>query len=107
MHFESELSKSDISNLDAIFIKQQDHRQFRKMKKNNFITLPPVIEEMIKSGNEAKIKYISRSGEVTERVILPEEIVRYKDYLYLIGYCYMRDEKRTFRLDRIISLKQK
>lgn len=27
------------------------------------------------------------------------------DNLYLVGHCYLRDDKRTFRVDRIKGLK--
>jgi DNA polymerase III epsilon subunit family exonuclease len=105
MHFVRDLVKSNITQLEHIFVSQQDNRRFRKMRRKNFVTLPPIIEEIIRSGKELRVTYVSRDGDLTERTIIPEEIVRRHDYLYLIGYCYLRKERRTFRLDRILNLK--
>lgn len=105
MHFVGDLSKSNITGLEHIFVSEQANRRLRKMRRKKFVTLPPLIEEIIRSGKELHITYISRDGDLTERTIMPEEIVRRHDYLYLIGYCYLRNERRTFRLDRILNLK--
>ena len=44
------------------------------------------------------------TSEITKRKIMPEEVVKWGDYLYLVGYCHLRNEKRSFRLDRILNL---
>lgn len=44
------------------------------------------------------------SGRVTERVIHPYAIAYRGDAHYLVGYCEVRGEIRTFRLDRFLAL---
>lgn len=50
-----------------------------------------------------RIKYLSgSSGEVTEREVIPKEIKQEKNHIYLIGYCCLRNEERSFRIDGIL-----
>lgn len=52
-----------------------------------------------------KIKYISSSGlEVSEREIIPKEIRQENSRSYLVAYCCLRQEERTFRIDGILHL---
>ncbi len=46
------------------------------------------------------MKFASRRG-LTERLVDPYEI---KDKIYMIGYCHLRGELRTFRINRIRDL---
>lgn len=69
------------------------------------IILPTEIEEVMKTKKKLKIRYISREGEETIRTIKPIDIVPYRDYTYLIAHCLLRNERRTFRLDRILEMK--
>jgi predicted DNA-binding transcriptional regulator YafY len=43
-------------------------------------------------------------GELTERVIDPYGVVYRLGRWYVVGYCHLREELRTFRLDRIITV---
>ena len=52
----------------------------------------------------AFIRYRDYSGEVTFREIRPMGITRSNDKLYLEAYCYLRNEIRNFRVDRIVKL---
>lgn len=67
------------------------------------ITTPSVIDEYIKTGGQLIIKYISASGEQTERIVTPIELNRYKNTEYLIAFCHLRNEERAFRIDRILE----
>ncbi|MDI6839249.1 MAG: exonuclease domain-containing protein [bacterium] len=69
------------------------------------IILPPEIEESLKCNKKLKIRYISAYGEETVRTIKPVDIIPYQDYTYLIAHCLLRNERRTFRLDRILEIK--
>jgi DNA polymerase III epsilon subunit-like protein len=71
---------------------------------NEEISLPPLLEEALKRKGKVKIKYCSANSKESFRVIEPLEIASLGDYLYLLAFCYLRQEKRTFRLDRVISL---
>lgn len=50
------------------------------------------------------LRYRSWSGENTEREFDPYGIVVNEGYWYTTGYCHLRQDLRTFRLDRIIAL---
>jgi len=53
-----------------------------------------------------KIKYQKlKSEEVSEREIEPTAIYSYDEKWILIAWCHLRDEYRTFRLDRILDCK--
>jgi hypothetical protein len=62
--------------------------------------------EIIANGltSQVVLKYESGDSELTERTVDVAEIFRNNDVLYLIGYCHLRKEDRTFRTDRIQSI---
>jgi DNA polymerase III epsilon subunit len=63
------------------------------------------IQQAIALGVKLKIKYISSSSaEVTERQVMPKEVRQDKGRTYLIGYCFLRNDERSFRLDSILHL---
>jgi len=63
------------------------------------------IQEAMDLGVKLKIKYFSRSdASVTEREVIPKEIREDKNKSYLVGYCCLRNEERTFRIDGILHL---
>ncbi len=51
------------------------------------------------------IEYQSYNNEFTERVINPYGIAVHTGIWYVAGYCHLRQDLRTFRLDRIRSIK--
>ncbi len=63
-----------------------------------------VIENSVRDGHTITMKYLSLKNETTERKIAPYAIVFRGHSWYLIGFCYLKNEIRTFRLGRIISL---
>lgn len=63
------------------------------------------IQEAIDLGVKIKIKYLSSSGaEVTEREVIPKEFKSEFNHTYLVGYCCLRREERTFRIDGILHI---
>ena len=63
------------------------------------------IQEAINLGVTIKIKYLSSStAQVTERQVTPKEIRQEKNASYLVGYCALRKDERTFRVDNILDL---
>lgn len=75
--------------------------------------LSPIVEgylgtiySAIKNFQRIKITYQSLySNEETERKIDPYYLFFQDDYWHLRGYCHLREDLRTFALDRIVSLK--
>jgi DNA polymerase III epsilon subunit len=63
------------------------------------------IQEAIDLGVRLKIRYLSSSGaEVSEREVIPKKISQENNRSYLVGYCCLRKDERTFRIDGILHL---
>jgi DNA polymerase III epsilon subunit family exonuclease len=63
------------------------------------------IQKAIDFGLQLKIKYYSSSrAQVTERQVAPREIRREGKSTYIVGYCHLRKDERTFKLNAILDL---
>ncbi|MBI4706836.1 MAG: WYL domain-containing protein [Candidatus Omnitrophica bacterium] len=63
------------------------------------------IQEAIDLGVKLRIKYLTSSGgAVSEREVEPKGIKIENRRHYLVGYCHLRNEERTFRIDGILHL---
>ncbi|MBP7735279.1 MAG: WYL domain-containing protein [Spirochaetes bacterium] len=59
----------------------------------------------LKLGEKADITYTDHSGTVTSRTILPMEFITAGGDAYVLAHCYMRNDKRFFRMDRISGIR--
>lgn len=59
------------------------------------------LAEATASRRQLELSYRASRGEVTERRVDPYGLVRLERYWYLSGYCYLRQDVRVFRLDRV------
>lgn len=66
------------------------------------VRLPVVITQALENGRFLNILYMSDEGE-TRRTITPLYPSQHKGVNYLVAYCHLRQEQRTFRLDRIFN----
>jgi DNA polymerase III subunit epsilon len=71
----------------------------------NTIPLPPVLSEALTNGLSLEIRYVSATLGVSVRCVDPIAVVPNRDYLYLRAYCHLRQDERTFRLDRITEMR--
>jgi len=71
---------------------------------NEGIELPTELGEAIYSNKRMFIRYVDGDGEETERWITPKQVMGLKDYVYLQAYCHLRNDERSFRLDRIVQV---
>jgi predicted DNA-binding transcriptional regulator YafY len=62
------------------------------------------LSSAVQQRQQVHLRYLSWQGEETERDFDPYGIVFNVGYWYAAGYCHLRQELRTFRLDRIIAL---
>ncbi|HAH20660.1 MAG: hypothetical protein A2Y00_04600 [Omnitrophica WOR_2 bacterium GWF2_43_52] len=63
------------------------------------------IQRAIDLGVELNIRYYSGSAqEVTERKVSPKEIRQEGKSKYLVGYCHLRKDERTFKINAILDL---
>jgi DNA polymerase-3 subunit epsilon len=69
------------------------------------IILPPQIEEALRDEGQVELRYVSATGQETRRVVNPLHVTAYAGYMYLIAFCHLRNEQRTFRLDRIVEMR--
>ena len=52
-----------------------------------------------------KIEYIAASNaQVSERKVMPKEIKQENGRSYLVGYCCLKKEERSFRIDNILHI---
>ncbi len=103
-HFLDDFAGQGITRLGQVLALQGARRQ--PPRQRGPVALPPILEEAIQLKKDVWLRYVSRGGEVTERMVEPKEIVAYNDYLYLVAYCHLRQDERKFRLDRIVELTQ-
>jgi len=68
------------------------------------IALPPEIDEALKGSRKLRIRYMSRGGAETVRIVEPREVNVYWGSVCLVAFCHLRGEERTFRLDRIVEM---
>jgi predicted DNA-binding transcriptional regulator YafY len=54
--------------------------------------------------HRVRLVYQSFHQEVTERTVDPYALALQWGYWYLAGYCHLRGEPRTFRVDRILQV---
>jgi predicted DNA-binding transcriptional regulator YafY len=59
------------------------------------------LSESIGQCQRIALDYCSHASEITHRKVEPYGIVGWKGHWYLVGYCCLRQDYRTFRLDRI------
>jgi predicted DNA-binding transcriptional regulator YafY len=77
------------------------------------VSQPPVLlqtdfvatlSEAVQRQRQTSMRYRSWNGDVSTRVFDPYGIVYNEGYWYTAGYCHLREDLRTFRLDRIVAL---
>lgn len=68
---------------------------------NDFIV---VLSSAVQQCQQIHMRYLSWNGDASKRDFDPYGIVFNEGYWYTAGYCHLRQDLRTFRLDRIISL---
>ncbi len=64
--------------------------------------LPEPVMVALGNGRQLRILYLGEDGE-TERTITPLYPSDHRGVGYLVADCYLRHDRRTFRLDRIFS----
>jgi predicted DNA-binding transcriptional regulator YafY len=68
---------------------------------NEFVA---TLSSAIQQRQQLHLRYLSFHGEESERAFDPYGIVFHDGYWYTSGYCHLREDLRTFRIDRIAAL---
>ncbi len=71
-----------------------------------FHELMAALRDCMAEGLQIKLSYHSFSRVKTERLVDPYALSFRWGNWYLIGYCHMRRELRTFRIDRILDMQE-
>lgn len=90
-------------------------QQVRGLQENIIfnLTMPPVqpghdtvmlLSTAVQTRKQVWLQYEAWGGALSERNFDPYGIVLHEGYWYTSGYCHLRDDLRTFRLDRIVAL---
>lgn len=79
----------------------------RKTTNSNLMTIIQQLELSVANNRTILIEYSKRNGSENElRTIDPYGIVYWNSKWYIVGYCHLRKELRTFRADRINEVSQ-
>ncbi|RLC62523.1 MAG: AAA family ATPase, partial [Chloroflexi bacterium] len=69
-----------------------------------------LITQAIASKSALQIVYLKPNGEKTRRTVVPESVgeMEYqgRKYVGMRAFCLKRNEERTFRIDRILEIKE-
>jgi len=99
--FLADLRQKGVVTLGELLAAQGGPIEFQRREAT---PLPPQIEEALGSGRRLQLRYVSAEGEETRRMVTPLRITAHAGYLYLVAMCHLRQEERTFRLDRILDM---
>ena len=67
--------------------------------------LPPLVEQAMRAHSLLRIRYTGNDGRQSERVVNPLKVTLREQATYLVAYCHLKHEERTFRLDKIVELR--
>ena len=68
---------------------------------NEFVV---ILSSAVQQRQRLRLHYLSWRGDESERAYDPYGILFNEGYWYTSGYCHLRQDLRTFRLDRIVSI---
>jgi predicted DNA-binding transcriptional regulator YafY len=66
--------------------------------------LPLELEEALEQRQPVMMEYVDANDHRTQRIIEPIQIRRFKGELMLVAHCRMRNDRRHFKLERIVQL---
>ncbi|MCG8350290.1 MAG: YafY family transcriptional regulator [Chloroflexales bacterium] len=69
-------------------------------------TVVRTLTTAMQHGQRLKVQYLSWKDKSTDRMFDPYGIVFHEGWWYVAGYCHLRQDLRTFRIDRIQLVEQ-
>ncbi len=67
------------------------------------VCLPADLAEALRCRRPLLVRYVDGRGMATSRLIEPLDVFAQGGVVYLVAFCHLRGETRTFRLDRLVS----
>ena len=68
--------------------------------------LPLELEEALEQRCAVMMEYLDARQNRTKRVIEPLQVRRFNGEMTLVAHCHLRNDRRTFKLDRIVQLRK-
>lgn len=68
--------------------------------------LPLELEEALEQRKPVLMVYLDARQQQTQRIINPLTIRRFRGELLLVAHCHLREDRRTFKVERIVELKR-
>ena len=68
--------------------------------------LPLELQEALEQRAKVLMEYVDGDEHRTERIIEPLQVRKYKGEMQLVAHCHLRNDRRNFKLDRIVQLKR-
>ena len=68
--------------------------------------LPLELEEALEQRRPVLMEYLDGRQQRTWRVVEPLQVRRFNGELLLVAHCQLRNDQRTFKLERIVELKR-
>jgi DNA polymerase III epsilon subunit family exonuclease len=68
--------------------------------------LPLELQEALEQKAQVLMEYVDGDQQRTERIIEPLQVRKFKGELQLVAHCHLRNERRNFKLERIVQLKR-
>jgi predicted DNA-binding transcriptional regulator YafY len=66
--------------------------------------LPLELEEALEQRCTVMMEYLDARQNRTERLIQPIQLRKFKGELTLVAHCLLRNDRRNFKLERIVRL---
>jgi len=63
------------------------------------------LKAALENGDEVSIVYQDARGTISDRAITPLSIGIFRGTAMIEAFCHLRQDKRNFRLDRIIEIR--
>lgn len=92
------LAEDEIITLDQVLRVQRANSYY--LPKDHF-QVPPAIQRALAEGLVLRLHYTDASGRTTDRMVRPMRVVAGAECPAIEAYCYLRNQLRHFRLDRI------
>jgi len=97
--YDGDFIKKVIFNLNEINQQNYDRKSLEEFIKKAILEKRKIMITYVSTNVVSGIK-----KEITERKILPLEIIEENGVKYLKAFCYLRNEERKFKFDRILEI---
>ena len=78
-----------------------EYSNFLKLNNRSEEKIYVDMKDAILYKNKVKVRYISDNGKDQERIIHPAELFEYYKKWYLVAFCELKKDIRSFKLDNI------